>query len=392
MPGYLDTERRYERRQTLKRCRRYGLFLFAFVLGVGCLLLWKGEIGQGIDRWVLQQFFSLRGKLTPPEDIIIVGRDQGMLEKYGLPLPRAVIADGLEKIVQGDLKLLIVDASLPQDGAEPEADKRIARAFASVPTVIGAGKFYTDEGEALTFGSDSIFQEAASFEIPMTFPGDQGVVSRIAIDRSKEASLYQRVPLAQALPPGSIAADMTPPGQFDLINFYGPAGTVRHISLQDLIDGDLEYAKEQLKDRIVLVGGNFGEKSSKIENSDEFFISASPDTMYGVEIHATIVGNILEQSWIRQLDSIHTVAIFYCCVVFIFLLIFFLHPFLAYMLIGLMLVLLTVLNYLLFSWQLVWSGGLGTVWLVAILSIILTGIYKRYCLKGVQRYLKERFN
>jgi adenylate cyclase len=97
---------------------------------------------------------------------------------------------------------------------------------------------------------------------------------------------------------GDIAIPVTEEGDF-LINYYGPGQTFTHLSASDVMDRTIK--PEQLKNKIVLVGAT---------------AAAIPDlhtTPYGplypgVEVHATVVENILNQDflerppWIRLLD------------------------------------------------------------------------------------------
>ena len=99
---------------------------------------------------------------------------------------------------------------------------------------------------------------------------------------------------------GDIAIPVSEKGDF-LINFYGPEKTFIYLSASDVIDGVVK--PEQLKNKIVLVGAT---------------ATALPDlhtTPYGpsypgVEMHATIIENILNQDflqrppWFRLLDVI----------------------------------------------------------------------------------------
>jgi adenylate cyclase len=97
---------------------------------------------------------------------------------------------------------------------------------------------------------------------------------------------------------GDIAIPVTAEGDF-LINYYGPGQTFTHLSASDVMDGTIK--PEQLKNKIILVG------ATATAMHDLHTIPYGP--LYpGVEVHATVIENILNQDflqrppWIRLLD------------------------------------------------------------------------------------------
>jgi len=89
---------------------------------------------------------------------------------------------------------------------------------------------------------------------------------------------------------GDIAIPVTETGDF-LINYYGPGLTFTNLSASDVIDGTVK--PEQLKNKIVLVG------ATAIALPD---LHSTPyDPLYpGVEVHATIIENILNQDFLQR--------------------------------------------------------------------------------------------
>ena len=82
---------------------------------------------------------------------------------------------------------------------------------------------------------------------------------------------------------------VTEAGDF-LINYYGPRLTFTHLSASDVIDGTVK--PEQLKNKIVLVG------ATAIALPDLHSTPYGP--LYpGVEVHATIIENILNQDFLK---------------------------------------------------------------------------------------------
>jgi adenylate cyclase len=99
---------------------------------------------------------------------------------------------------------------------------------------------------------------------------------------------------------GDIAIPITETGDF-LINYYGPKQTFTHLSASDVMDGTVK--PEQLKNKIVLVGVTANALS-------DIHITPYDPLSPGVEVHASIIENILNQDflqhppWVRLLDIV----------------------------------------------------------------------------------------
>jgi len=388
--GARRVERAYELRQFYRRLKGYGLIVFLVVLALGTGLFWKSDLGQELDRWVLRQFFVVRGTVPHPDDIIIVAIDNAMLERHGGGFPRRVFAEGMEMIARASPKLVVIDATFSKDHSDRDADRRIARAIASVPSVIGAGRFYTGQGgtkDYITLGSDQIFQEAARFELPMTFRADNFVVEHITFNPALDLPLSERIPLSPALSEFFDLAVL--PGPFDLINYYGQPGSINRVTLQELIENDLAFTEKKIKERAVFIGFQSAYDSSAIQNTEEFFISASSRPMYGVEVHATIAGNLIDRSWIKRMDPVFTISLVALLSAVMFCILITLPLKKGYLLIFSSLITLTVLNYLLFSWYRIWIGGVATLWLVSVGGIILVAFWTEHSLRKTKKRIEK---
>jgi|GEM_PF-2374554 len=68
-------------------------FLFVlFSLATIALHTWT-HAGWDMDRWLLRQFFAVRGELMHPQDIIIVSADRALIKKHNDVLPKSIILD-----------------------------------------------------------------------------------------------------------------------------------------------------------------------------------------------------------------------------------------------------------------------------------------------------------
>lgn len=385
-------QRRYRAQQLRARLKSYGFLFLIVFLGIGIAQFEQSKLGRQLNGWELQQSFVVRGIVSHPEEIILVALDDTIVVKPSFAIPRRVFAEGLEKIVQAAPKLVIIDGPLPKSDEDPEADQRIAKALAAVPSTVATGRVYTDQNERgyITESSDEIFIAAASKELSMTVIGHYDVAQYLTQNKPSGTPISEQLPYMAVLPSELLRPFAEPPKSYDLINFYGPAGTIRRITLKELIDKDSAFATSHLKGRIVFVGfqalGNYTAK----KNLDEFSISASPYPMYGVEIHANIVGNILDHGWLRQIDVMTKAALVTFLATVILAACVYLPPGKAGILVFLLLVVLTVLNYLLFAWYRVWIGGLITLWFVPAIGAILAYFKEDLHLQRLQNYLNKR--
>jgi CHASE2 domain-containing sensor protein len=190
-----------------------------------------------------------------------------------------------------------------------------------------------------------------------------------------EQTPEERAPIANAL----VDIGHTPikgiPGELDFINFYGPHLTIPRMSLSELITGNVDAAINKLRGKIVLIGyqsRNFGKGPG---NSDRFPVPVSTFPMYGVEVHATIVNNLIDGSWLKRASpevEILSVALF------IFIMVSYALRFpnwksLTIIIAASFIVLLT--TYILFAKYNIWLGGVGATLLATILTVVISGFY-----------------
>jgi adenylate cyclase len=139
--------------------------------------------------------------------------------------------------------------------------------------------------------------------VPMVQAHDKALFPPLSLQVLKEATRLNSVVrvfpdrIAEILL-GDIAIPVTEEGDF-LINYYGPEQTFTYISASDVIYGKVK--PEQLKNKIVLVGATATALS-------DLHITPYGPLYPGVEVHANIIENIVNQDflqrppWIRLLD------------------------------------------------------------------------------------------
>ena len=123
-----------------------------------------------------------------------------------------------------------------------------------------------------------------------------------------------------------------------LINFYGPNGTFLHIKFADVIDDDSFTTTEEaetgagintfsdpdfgylydgtFEDKIVLVGSTVPEDHDLFPVSTARGEQAGDNLMYGVEIHANVIENVLREQFLRkQLTLTEILAVFFFTII-----------------------------------------------------------------------------
>ena len=123
-----------------------------------------------------------------------------------------------------------------------------------------------------------------------------------------------------------------------LINFYGPSGTFRRIKFADVIDDATLVTEEEaqlgvetntfddpdygylydgtFKDKIVLVGSTLPEDHDLFPVAFAKGDQPGDNLMYGVEIHANVVENVLREEFLaRQSTTTETLAVFFFTII-----------------------------------------------------------------------------
>ena len=281
---------------------------------LACLPIFLFHVGvpEAVEPWLLRQWFLLRGTRPTPQTVSIVRLDKAAYDLANLSTgemyPRERIAEGIEKIASAGAKLIVLDAIFQRKGDSPAADAQLAAALAATPSIIGRHTEVTVDTDPqgrrqkrkMSVRPIALFAEAAKGVIPLEVRQLNGVVLEIALSNQRVVFSSKKVPLLAPLQQ-FVSSQLVEPGGFDFINFYGGPSTLTSLSLANVIGPKNAIAPAYFKDRVVLLGV-ISDAGAGIEaGKDTFLTSFSNSPIYGVEIHATIVANLLDGSWIRRL-------------------------------------------------------------------------------------------
>lgn len=275
---------------------------------------WRGGISS-LDRIEapLTDFrFLIQGPRPAPDEITIIAIDDETVQETGAyPLPRATIAQLVERLGQMAPKVVALDL-LFVDPGQPEGDRALATALGKAPSVLAAAGIFEHPRQTVFFGSGNDIEEMAIARHvllplkPLTEVAAVGVVN-VATDMS---GVPRHVPLllrsGERLIPSfplraaSIAVRQSPTissheitlgvqsihtdlGYSLPLRFYGPRGTIRTISASEVLKGSL--GTDAVRDRIVVVG-------AVVTGGGDVFPTPFDPVMPGVEVMATAIAHL----------------------------------------------------------------------------------------------------
>ena len=303
-----------------------GLFAAALVCLFAVFLIGSGRT-TFIEHALVEQWFSLRGQLPPPTGVTIVRLDNPAYKaanaRTGDIFPRELLAKRLREISEHRPKMVLLDLIFDTTG-DPTSEKKLAAALAGSPSVIGR---YTQElQEVDTEGNrgrvrnivmpTTYFSNAAKYVVPISVRTHKDVAMNISLSSGNLG-----VPLLEPLR-NFTGGNLSQPSYRDLLNCYGPPGSIANLSFAELLDETKEVERKWFENRIVLIGlmNQAGVGVDKAKDTLKTACSGLPT--FGVEIHGTIVANLLERSWKKRLSvDVETAgsAILLCILGFIIL-------------------------------------------------------------------------
>jgi CHASE2 domain-containing sensor protein len=140
----------------------------------------------------------------------------------------------------------------------------------------------------------SIFENSASGVGLVGLPQEFGRIWSFHTDRSE---LFPEIgSLAKAA--SGLGSSAQQPAKRDLINYYGPASSIKRFSYYDVISDEKRIPPETFKDKIVFVGLNLQSRTGPSQR--EAFTTPYDTNVFGTEIHATATSNLIKGDWISR--------------------------------------------------------------------------------------------
>ena len=263
---------------------------------------------KSINFWTFDTWFRVRGVSKPPDNVVVVGIDLESHDQLGVsvlePWPRHLHAQLLKRLATIQPKGVLFDFVFREDMDE-RVDAGLAKAMSDVPTYLARGvrphfdKHGSARGAHSTVRTElnGRFDKTAAGVFSIEIQADHGIVRRFPVVWSREFGYPPLAPVA--LGERSFGREQAPnPGDF--IHFYGPARTMNGVSYANLLRASLEELEAYRNAWLVV-----GFMRALPTNSEVADMHQTPceTKMAGVEILATMLGNILEQRWIRDYSA-----------------------------------------------------------------------------------------
>lgn len=287
------------------------LLLLSLLLSIFHTVMFATPLGDKLEHAALDLWFNLRGIRKPPSDFVIIAMDEESYTQLGVPLnqawPRSIHADLLQRLKEMGAKRIVFDVLFLDAGPDKTADERLAQAFGSIPTTLGTeqGKKDMSSGTG-SYTIDVLFQpyepfakKAASLGL-VTLPEQFAHVRRFWTERSH---ITEDLPTLAEAGAGVDLENAELPDKYDFINFYGPPGTIRTFSYEQVLQTEVPLPLEKIKDKTVFVGILLRTEVGPSQ-MDAFLVpyygeQGQKKRMFGVEIHATAAANIFSKDWIN---------------------------------------------------------------------------------------------
>lgn len=288
-------------------------------IGVITLLLSLGiafsPYGKALDTFIYDFFFFLRGPVASQEEIVIVAIDEASFGVLGLqwPWPRSLHAKLIETLYEEDAQTIALDLILSEASSDPEEDRIFSETVSHHPSLILGADIHRIEDQS--FSQETLVLPHSSLITPETRIGS------INLPVEKDGFI-RSIPIAEKvlLPLPVMAAKEFSGEKKEMpstigrkINFLGPCRTVKTISYYQALEPKIHLPRNFFKGKLVFIGFS-SQNTSDIENThpDHFptpFTRWKGGYMPGVEIHATIAQNLLQQTLIQTLPIFWTLLI-----------------------------------------------------------------------------------
>lgn len=407
--------------------------LGAIVTLVFCLIYYfKPTPIYTVDLKIYDLFFLLKGRETPPENIVIIAIDEPSLEKLGRwPWSRRVISTVVEKLTEYSPAVIAFDIIL----SEPEKnDPLLTKTISKAGNVLMPVVFFFDKedpipnkiilnsaikiinperliqyfpisSKSVLIPTQTIARASAGFGHINIFPDPDGTVRSEALYIEyngyfipslalKTAAVYLGIPserlLVNATESIYVGKKNIPTDKYGriLIPYYGGNQTFKYISVVDVLEGRIK--KEELEEKILLIGAT-------AVGIYDLRVTPVSSALPGVEKHANVIASIISGKSLKNIST--EIAIFFIILIGVLSTTVYTRLKVDYSFIALIgfLFMISLLSYLLFVFKGVWFSPLysfGNLIVQFILIIVLRHLYTEKEAKHIKKifsnYVTER--
>jgi adenylate cyclase len=277
-------------------------------LGV-VLLYWSSA--ANLENNGLDLLFLVRGPRPPPTEVCVVALDD--TSYYVLKLanpktnkerwPRGLHAEQIRSLKREGARAVAFDVLFTDASADPEQDAAFAQAVeGSGNVVLGSSLEIIEDSlsrQAKLLAPYAPFAKAAAAVGDVNLPADtDGVIRSVWPAREGQPGLALA---AYELATGDTARRSPEARQLD---YYGPSRTIKTVSIYQALDPNQYLPPGFFNGKLVFVGSSMDVEPGLVRG-DSFrtpFDGWHESPTFGVEVHATIAANLIEQREIKPLD------------------------------------------------------------------------------------------
>lgn len=351
------------------------------------LVFFSLTFGDGLIRRSFDLPLTWR-HISKPENVVIIYLDEISHKELDQPLNkpwnRALHARLIRQLKQNGAKAVVFDIIFDEPGVDEKADDALAQAIKEHGTVVLSGERLIENVNGIR--SETVFKPLQKFR-------DAGAtwgITQLPVD--PDAVIRRHLESPDDFPSLALAAakalqvEIKPSEKW--INYYGPPGSIPYVSYSSALQNELTPGL--LRDKIVFVGARQSTDFSG-KGKDEFgtaftWISRAEGKQFapGVEIHATILLNLLRRDWLVRFPRTLELLIVALTGILAGAGLPLLRPARAVAAALFLAILLIAVFWILFRYQLAWCG-----WLILLLQIAFAFAYS-ILFNSIQAYVEKQ--
>ncbi len=308
----------------LKQTQVWSYLLWGSYALTAAVLTASNSLGmQWLDRHTQALFFNLRGRVTPPPEIVILSiddeslgafqayQDEPVMRSYlepmqSFPWRRVTYARAIDQLMAAGAKVVTIDLlfDLPSSYG-PQDDQQLAAVLAKHKDRVVLGAAYDESitPQGLTIALSTPNQTLnntgvrSGFVNYLPLEADRRVY-QLASEYREQIIRPQGIPVLDSLAEATLKAAQInyPAPRGPGIFYYGGERTFAYYPFTVLAPNQWNAYKERFRGKIVLIG-------TTAESLKDLLAMPFSPSMPGVEIHANSIATLLEGKSIAQISA-----------------------------------------------------------------------------------------
>jgi adenylate cyclase len=296
-----------DRKQVMRFIVRLGL---AIAAGLVTIVVNTLPPTERIDLNATDHIRRLVGRSTPSKNVVVIAIDEASYTELGVgfdkPWPRALHAKLLRRLKELGARSVAFDILFTGPGADPAVDQELIEAFRGTNSIIGVEairKTVAKQGGGIVIEEidqpyDEFRKVTTQALVNLNMNTKDGFIRTFPFPTSDQTKRFPFLAFAAAGAPS--VPEMRKPAPRDMIKYYGSAReNSRIVSYWEMFERMAPAEEASFKDAVVFVGLLL-RADTGVAQKDSYLSPFGGEMIFGVEVHATIAGNLLEQSWIRR--------------------------------------------------------------------------------------------